>query len=160
MFPNELPDGAPEPPCHRTAAALLRAARDGADAELADAVAGLAEARSPRLPAAVVDALAGMCADAIAVRWPAAGDAIYTAEIEDEQGGPVAVDRLPPGVRGALRAVLAALNGDRFDSAVQAELATSGSPADIAQVILHCLGWLLELDEERGTPPSLSCFDH
>jgi hypothetical protein len=159
MFSDEVPDGEPGPGCRLFATALVEAAHRGSDTELADAVTSVARAGSPRLPAAVVAELTGMCAEIITSRWPVAEEAIYTAEIEDERAGTVAVDRLPPGVRGALRAVLAALNGDHFDSVVQAELATSGEPGEIAEVILHCLAWLLELDEAQGAPPPpLSCF--
>ncbi|KDN21892.1 hypothetical protein DV20_13315 [Amycolatopsis rifamycinica] len=138
---------------------MLRAARGGADDDLADAVIAVARSRSPRLPAAVVVELTGLCAEAITGRRPTAGNRVYTAQIENEQAGAVGIDHLPPNLRGAVRAVLAALNDDPFDSAVQAELATSGDPAEIAEVIFHCLGWLLELDEEpRSLPPSLRCF--
>lgn len=159
MYPNETPDGLPPPECRRFSTALLRAARSGADDDLADAVIAVARSRSPRLPAAVVAELTGLCAKAITGRRPTARDGVYTVQVENQQAGAVGIDHLPPHLRGAVRAVLAALNSDPFGSAVQAELATSGDPAAIAEVIFHCLGWLLELDEEpRFRPPSLRCF--
>jgi hypothetical protein len=51
------------------------------------------------------------------------------------------------GVRGALRAVLAALDGD---SVGHAELAAPGEPGRLAEVIFHGLARLPGLDEAPG----------
>jgi hypothetical protein len=147
-------------PSQRLAAELAEAARTGAHEEVADVVAMLSRSGARRVSAAVVSELAGLCACAVAAHCPSAGaDTTFGVLIENDLAVAVDVDALPPGVRAALRALLAALNDDRCSQDIQAELATRGDRNEVALVLAHCLLWLVELVEAPRTDlPSLSCF--
>jgi len=138
---------------------LVEAALAGAYDEVADALGTLARAGSPHAPAEIVGDLVGRCATVVRARRPADPGSIFTIAVADERARAVAVDRLPPGPRAALRALLAALGDDKAGHDIQVELATRGQPADIVGVVVHLLVWLVELsDSSAAELPSLSCF--
>ncbi|QKV80228.1 hypothetical protein [Amycolatopsis sp. Hca4] len=133
---------------------LLDAAADGAHDEVTGAVAVLARAGPTRVAAEVADELVGRCAAAIGPRW---NDAFFTVVVEDAAGRAAEVERLPPGPRAALRALLAALNDDQPSRDIHIELATRGRPADLVAVFTHLVVWYLELSGPADLP-FLSCF--
>jgi hypothetical protein len=144
----------------RLAVDLAEAARNGAHEEVAEVVTMLSGSGSRHVSAAVVSELAGLCACAVAAHCPSAGaGTAFGVLIENELAVTVGVDALPPGLRAALRALLAALNDDHCAQEIQADLATRGGRDEVALVLAHCLLWLLELAEAPLTDlPSLSCF--
>jgi hypothetical protein len=147
-------------PSQRLAVDLAEAARTGAHDEVAEVVAILSRSGSRQVSAAVVSELAGLCACAVSAHCPTAGaDTTFGVQVENELAVTVGVDALPPGLRAALRALLAALNDDRSAQAIQADLATRGGRDEVALVLAHCLLWLVELTEAPTSDlPSLSCF--
>ncbi len=138
---------------------LLHAATAGAYDDVAEALDVLARADSARVPASVADELVGRCTTAIRTRHRVDASTIFTVVVEDERGERAEVERLPPGVRAAMRALLAALNHDAASRDIQVELATRGTPADVVGVLAHLLVWIAELADPAAAPlPALSCF--
>ncbi|WP_284740713.1 hypothetical protein [Amycolatopsis sp. RTGN1] len=138
---------------------LVEAALAGDYDAVADALGTLTGAGSPHAPAEIVGDLVGRCAAVVRARRPAESETIFTIAVADDRARAVAVDRLPPGPRAALRALLAALGEDKAGRDIQVELATRGQPADVVGVVVHLLVWLVELsDSSAAELPSLSCF--
>jgi hypothetical protein len=138
---------------------LLDAATAGAYDDVAEALAVLARAESAHVAAAVVGELVGRCAAAIRTHHGADAEAFFTVIVEDERGELATVEKLPPGPRSAMRALLAALNHDAASRDIHVELATRGTPADVEGVLTHLLVWIAELSAPpAAAPPALSCF--
>ncbi|KDN22593.1 hypothetical protein [Amycolatopsis rifamycinica] len=156
MTDNRDPSPAPDLSVRQFTGDLIDAATAGDYDDVAEALAVLARAGSPRVPAGVVGDLVGRCAAAVRGHHGPGADTVFTVVLEDEQGERAEVERLPPGPRAAMRALLAALNHDRPSRDIQVELATRGTPADIVGVLTHLLVWLAELAEPSAA--ALSCF--
>ncbi|ATY13481.1 hypothetical protein CU254_25895 [Amycolatopsis sp. AA4] len=90
----------------------------------------------------VLRGLVQRCAEAVHERFgPRPDDAVFTAVAVGE--GEVAdVDDLAPGVRAALRAVLAKLNGDV--EGLEAQLSLAAREPRLTGVV-HCLLWAADL---------------
>ncbi|WP_290060129.1 hypothetical protein [Amycolatopsis solani] len=138
---------------------LLHAATAGAYEEVAEALDVLARADSAQVAASVVGELVVRCTATLRDHERADAGTVFTVVIEDQGGEPAEVERLPPGPRSALRALLAALNHDAASRDIHVDLATRGSPADVVAVLTHLLVWIAELSDPSGAPlPVLSCF--
>lgn len=138
---------------------LLDAATAGAYDDVAEALDVLAHADSARVPASVVGELVARCGRAIRTHHGTDAGTIFTVVLEDECGGAAEVERLPPGPRAAMRALLAALNHDTASRDIHVDLATRGTPADIVAVLTHLLVWIAELSDPAAAQlPALSCF--
>ncbi|WP_410612457.1 hypothetical protein [Amycolatopsis sp. lyj-109] len=139
---------------------LLHAATVGAYDDVAEALGVLACADSAQVPASVVGELVARCTRAIRTQHRADADMVFTVVVEDDHGEPAEVERLPPGPRSALRALLAALNHDVPSRDIHVELATRGTPAEVVGVLTHLLVWVTELSDPTAAPlPTLSCFE-
>ncbi|WP_410592023.1 hypothetical protein [Amycolatopsis sp. lyj-23] len=137
---------------------LLGAAMAGDHDDVTEAVAVLARSGSTRVATAVVGELVARCRTAIATRRDADAGAFFTVVVEDARGESAEVERLPPGPRSALRALLAALNDDGPSRDIHVELAARGRPAELVAVVTHLVVWYLELSGPASALPLLSCF--
>jgi hypothetical protein len=159
MTDNRDPTPVPEVSVRQFTDELLDAARAAAYDDVAEALSVLACADSTPVHAAVVGELVGRCAAAVGIHHRADADAAFTVVVVDERGQLTEVERLPPGPRSAMRALLAALNHDTASREIHVELATCGTPADIVDVLTHLLVWIAELSEPSAAAlPALSCF--
>ncbi|MEA5367109.1 hypothetical protein VA596_46790 [Amycolatopsis sp., V23-08] len=159
MTDDRDPSPAPEVSVQQFTDELLDAATAGAYDNVAEALAVLAGADSARAPAGVVTELVGRCAAAVRAHHGEDAGTLFTVVLEDERGDLAEVERLPPGPRSAMRALLAALNHDGPSRDIQVELATSGTPADVLGVLTHLLVWIAELSVPSAAVfPPLSCF--
>jgi hypothetical protein len=159
MTDNRDPSPAPDVSVRQFTDDLIGAATAGAYDDVAEALAVLARADSARVPAGVVSELVGRCAAAVRTHHNADADTVFTVVLEDERGDLAEVERLPPGPRSAMRALLAALNHDGPSRDIHVELATRGTPADVVGVLTHLLVWLAELSEPSAAAlPALRCF--
>ncbi|WP_410570098.1 hypothetical protein [Amycolatopsis sp. cmx-4-61] len=138
---------------------LLGAATAGDYDDVTEAVAVLARSGSTRVAAAVAGELVDRCRTAIGARRGADAGAFFTVVVEDAHGESAEVERLPPGPRSALRALLAALNDDGPSRDIHVELAARGRPPDLVAVLTHLVVWYLELSGPAAAVfPLLSCF--
>ncbi|MBB4689113.1 hypothetical protein [Amycolatopsis jiangsuensis] len=121
---------------------LVTATRGGDFGEVAHLLSELAAGAGSRR-ASVLRDLVHRCAATVCDRFgPQPEEVVFTAVAVDETALPADVDELEPGVRAALRAVLAELNGDLPGLNCQLELAARGSGL---AAIVHCLLWTVEL---------------
>jgi hypothetical protein len=126
---------------------LLDATTAGAYDEVAEALGVLARADSARVSTSVVGELVARCIGTIRTHHGADAATIFTVVLEDERGEPAEVERLSPGPRAAIRALLAALNDAPASRDIHVDLATRGTPADIVGVLTHLLVWIAELSD-------------
>ncbi|MBN6038405.1 hypothetical protein [Amycolatopsis sp. 195334CR] len=108
-------------------------------------------------PAAVVGELVVDCANAVAARSSPLGvEDVFTVFVHDTGGRPVSIDDLEPGIRAALRAIVAELNGDSGARDAEVGLAVAGSSLEALRAITHCLRWSTDL-AAGGALPAFSC---
>lgn len=83
-------------------------------------------------------------------------DVTYAVDLRDDDEFAVPIDELTPPLRGAVRALLAELNGRSEEARFQLELALCQQTVQTTlDVVVHCLLWtigLLEWCEEQDQP--------
>ncbi|WP_051165752.1 hypothetical protein [Amycolatopsis orientalis] len=115
---------------------LVLATRTGDLDEVVRLLGGL---DTPPARLRVLRGLVHRCCEAVADRFgPQPRDAVFTAVAVGEDAVAADVDELGPGVRAALRAVLAELNGD--PEALEVQLGLAAREAGLTGVV-HCLLW-------------------
>ncbi|GAB3733962.1 hypothetical protein GCM10027598_59030 [Amycolatopsis oliviviridis] len=137
---------------------LVTTTRNGDHDYVADVLARLAANSSRARASALLRELVGTSARMIRARIQEKSGALFTFDVTTEHDEPVEVEVLPPGPRSALRALSASLNRDAGDLEIHSDLATQGTPAEVVAVLMQCLLWTLELQNDRASTVRFSCY--